>query len=77
MRRLYMFIGLLVMLMGASLIFMIYGFSSMIDPDVEGDAANAAIFHNMAGHWGEIAFGAILFCTGFWLAIQKPKNGKQ
>ena len=72
-----MFTGLLFMMMGAFLILMIYGFSSMIDPDVEGDAANAAIFHNMAMHGGEIAFGALLFCMGFWLAIQKPKNGEQ
>ncbi len=77
MRRLYMFTGLLFMLMGGFLILMIYGFSSMIDPNVEGDSANAAVFHNIAVHKGEIAFGTILFCMGLWLAVQKPKNGEQ
>ena len=73
MRRLCMFGGLLLAICGASLIFMLYGFGTMMDPAIEGAAREAAIWRKVIG---DPAFpvGILLLMAGGWLMFHEPRR---
>ena len=74
MRRLSMFAGVFSAACGAFMIWMAYGFASMMDPDVQGAARQSEIWSRLTTHGAEpVGFGIFLICVGLWLALSKPK----
>ena len=74
MRRLYMIAGSISVLCGAFLIWMAYGFASLIDPDLRGAARRAEILSRLfTDGAGPVGFGILLICAGVYLARAKPK----
>jgi hypothetical protein len=74
MRRLCMFGGVVFVAFGGFLIFMTYGFASMIDPEIQGAARNAEIWHRMTTNGATpFGLGILAICVGVWLALRKPK----
>ena len=73
MRRLCMFGGLLLAACGAFLIFMLYGFGTMMDPDIQGAARKAAIWHKVVSDPG-FPCGVILMILGGWLMFHEPRR---
>jgi hypothetical protein len=58
---------------GAFLIWMLYGFASMTDPDVQGAARDSAVWGKVTGD-GMFPVGILLIVAGAWLAFSKPKR---
>ncbi len=73
MRRLCMFGGLFLAACGAFLIFMLYGFGTMMDPRIEGAAREAAIWRKVVSE-PTFPLGLILIVGGGWLMFYKPKR---
>ena len=70
MRRLSMMAGAFSVLAGVFLIGMVFGFASMVDPDVQGAARRSEIVHRMVTGGGSgLAFGLALIGVGLWLAL--------
>jgi hypothetical protein len=75
MRRLYMIAGSISVFCGAFLIcWMAYGFASMVDPDLRGDARRAEILTRLfTDGAGTVGFAILLIGAGVYLARIKPK----
>jgi hypothetical protein len=71
MRRLCMFGGLSLAACGAFLIFMLYGFGTMMDPDIQGTAREVAVWRRVVS---EPAFyvGVVLIIVGGRLMVHDP-----
>ena len=76
MRRLFMFSGLLLAAGGAFWIFMLYGFGTMMDPDIQGSARQIAIWR-MALSDPTFPFAVILTIIGVWLMFHDPRPTAQ
>jgi len=73
MRRLSMFAGLLLAACGAFWIFMLYGFGTMMDPDIQGAAREAAIWRKVISE-PTFPLGVILMIAGGWLMFRDPRR---
>ncbi len=74
MQKLCMIAGVLFALCGAWMVLMAYAFSTLIDPDLEGAAAQSEILHNLTTRAATpLGLGIVLICGGIWLVFSKPK----
>ena len=74
MQRLYMIASFVAVACGGFMIWMAYGFASMIDPDLQGaDARSETLRKLFTDGGGTIGFGILLICAGLWLAVSKQK----
>ena len=76
MRRLSMFGGLFLAGCGAFLIWMLYGFGTMMDQDIQGTAPEGTIWRSVTSN-GTFPFGLLLIAVGGWLMFHKPKRNPQ
>lgn len=73
MRRLSIIAGLILAACGLFLIWMLYGFATMMDPDVQGTAREGAIWSKVASD-GMFPVGLLLVVAGGWLMLKKPSH---
>jgi hypothetical protein len=71
-----MMVGLLLVAIGLFLIFMAYGFASMVDPEIEGPARAAEVWRRMTGAGSPLGLGIVMIVGGVWLAVSKPKGSR-
>jgi hypothetical protein len=74
MRRLSMIAGFLSVACGLFLIWMAYGFASLVDPDLAGAARRTEIVRKLVEDGAEpIGLGILLIGAGIYLAWSKPR----
>jgi hypothetical protein len=76
MRRLCMFGGLSLAAFGAFLVFMLYGFGTMIDPDIQGTAREVAIWREVVSG-STFSVGVVLIVVGGWLMVHDPTRSNR
>jgi hypothetical protein len=67
-----MFGGLLLAACGALWVFMLYLFGTMMDPNIQGAAREAAIWRNVVSE-PTFPFGVIVIIAGVWLMFRRPR----
>jgi hypothetical protein len=68
-----MFGGLFLAACGVFVIFMLYGFGTMMDPTIQGAAREAAIWSKVVRE-PIFPFSILLIVVGGWLMSYKPKR---
>lgn len=76
MRRLFMFGGLFLAVCGAFWIFMLYGFGTMMDPEIQGNAREIAIWRRVVTD-PSFPMGVILIAVGGWLMFHDPRKDRK
>jgi len=68
-----MFGGLILTVCGLFWTWMLYGFGTMMDPDIQGPARETAIWREV---WSDPTFplGILMIVVGCWLMFRKPKR---
>jgi hypothetical protein len=75
MQKLWTIVGILFAVCGLFMIWFAYAFSTLIDPDLQGDARRSEIFHNLTSKGASpLGLGILLICGGIWLVFSKPKR---
>jgi hypothetical protein len=73
MRTLSIIAGLSSAACGTFLIWMLYGFASMMDPDMQGAARESAIWVKVSAD-GHFPVGIVVIAASIWLICRKPKR---